>query len=197
MLRINKEEKCYTIDLNESPYEEQTFHIESVENGTVFLPWGIEFVSSDKISANIKNRGELTVFVDVEALITEEYFVIRNYRSERIKVFIKPNAESIRPKEYKFKITKKIIDGRNVKVKILSKETSYEIPWKCVYFGKPLSYEITPSSSDKSEYVEIKPTGEIYNEIIVQIIFRQDKSGNEITLLLKQTNDSVEVIKAG
>jgi hypothetical protein len=196
MLQIDKEEREYTINLNEFPYEQHVLHIDSVDDNGTFLPWGVEFVTNSKIYTTIKSRNELLVLANLESIHKEEYFVIKNYRGERIKVFMTPNTEAIRPKEYKFKITKKIIDGRNLKIKILSKETTYEIPWECIYDGKPLSYEITPSASEKSEYVEIKPHGELYGEIEIPIVFKQEKSGKEINLLLKQTNDSVEVIKA-
>ena len=196
MLQIDKEEREYTIDLNEFPYEQHVLHVESVDDNGTFLPWGVEFTTNSKIYTDIKSRDEMIVLINLESILKEEYILLRNYRGERVKVYIIPNTEVIRPKEYKFKITKKITDGRNLKVKILSKETTYEIPWECTYTGKPLSYEITPLSSDKSEYVEIKLQGEIYNEIDIPIVFKQEKSGKEIKLLLKQTNDSVEVIKA-
>lgn len=196
MLQINKEEKEYKLDLNEFPNEQHILQIESVDENGNFLPWGVEFITNSKIYTNIRNRNELLILANLVSIAKEEYLLIRNYKGERIKVIITPNTEAIRPKEYKFKITKKIINGRNIKIKILSKETTYEIPWECTYTGKPLLYEITPLSSDKSEFVEIKSQGEIYNEIEIPIVFKQKKSGNEITLLLKQTNDSVEVIKA-
>jgi hypothetical protein len=196
MLRIKEKDKEYTIDLNVLTYETHLLSIESIDDNGNYLAWGVEFTTNEKIHTETKGRNELSIRINLESILKEEYIVIKNYKNDRLKIILKPNLEVIRPKEYKFKITKKIINGRNLRIKILSKETNYEIPWKCIYDGEPLSYEITPFECDKGTHVDIKLRGEIFGEFETIIKFMQNKSNKIIKLKLFQTNNSVEIIEA-
>jgi hypothetical protein len=196
MLQIDNKKNNYLLDLNEVPYDSHTINIKSVDDKGNRLSWGIEFISSDKIQAHANGIDELIVETPLDSIKTDEYILLRNYAKERLRVDLKPNLEAIRPKSYKFKISSKKTDGRNVKIKILSKDGNNEVPWECSYDGKPLTYTITPFSSEIGEHVKIEPRGDIFGEIETVIRFTQSKSGNEIELKLKQSNDSVEIIKA-
>ena len=192
MLEINKSKGEFTLDLNEYPFEEHTLPVDSFSDKGGFQAWGVEFNTlSGLVYAESRGRNGLYIKTPVEDIKEGGYLVLRNYSKERIKVIIVPNKEAIRPKEYKFKVTRKESDGRRLRIKILSKETEYEIPWKCTYQGQPISYNISPLSSDKSCHVDIELTSEIYGEFNSVIKFRQDKSNKEIILSLKLTNDEI------
>jgi hypothetical protein len=196
MLQIEKKKGNFILDLNKEEYMVHRFIVTSVDDNGNSLSWGVEYTTSPEIKAHVEGNNELVAEVPLEAIKKDEYIVLLNHRKERASVLIKPNLEVIRPKKYKFKITSKKIDGANLKIKILSKEGDNEIPWNCVYQGQPLHYEITPLKSDKGIHVSIKLVGEILGTFISVIKFKQDSSNNEITLRLRQSNDSVEIIEA-
>lgn len=196
MLQVNKNREKCILDLNEDECLEHRFTVTSVDDNGNNISWGIEYTTSPEIKAHVEGNSELVVEVPLEAIKKDEYIVILNHRKERTSVLIKPNLEAIRPKEYKFKITSKKIDGGQLRIKILSKEGDNEIPWRCTYQGQPLPYEITPLESDKGVHVDIKLIGEILGTFTSVIKFKQDSSNNEITLRLRQSNDSVEIIEA-
>lgn len=196
MLQVEKKRGEYVLDLNEEECMAYRFAITSVDDNGNNLSWGVEYTTSPDIKAHVEGNNELVVEVPLEVIKKDEYIVLLNHRKERTSVLIKPNLETIRHKEYKFKITSKKIDGRNLRIKILSKEGNNEIPWKCIYQGRPLPYEITPLESNKGTHVDIRLIGEILGTFTSVIKFKQEKSNNKITLRLRQSNDSVEIIEA-
>ena len=196
MLQVNKNRGKCILDLNEDECLEHRFTVTSVDDNGNNISWGVEYSSSPSIKAHIEGNSELVVKVPLEAIKRDEYIVLLNYKKERARVVLKPNLETIRPKTYKFKITNKKIDGGNLKIKILSKEGDNDIPWRCTYQGQPLPYEITPLESDKGVHVDIKLAGEILGTYTSVIKFKQNGRNKEITLRLRQSNDSVEIIEA-
>ena len=66
----------------------------------------------------------------------------------------------------------------------------------CNTIEQPLPYDISPLSSDGGTHVDIKLIGDILGTFTSVIKFTQEKSNNEITLKLLQSNDSVEIIEA-
>ena len=196
MLQVNKNRGKCILDLNEDKCLEHRFTVTSVDDNGNNISWGVEYSSSPSIKAHIEGNSELVVEVPLEAIKRDEYVVLLNYKKERTRVVLKPNLEIIRPKTYKFKITSKKINGRQLRIKILSKEGDNEMPWRCTYQGQPLPYEITPLESDKGVHVDIKLIGEILGTYTSVIKFKQNDSNKEITLRLRQSNDSVKIIEA-
>lgn len=196
MLQVETKTNEYLLNLNKEECNTHNLKVTSVDDNGNYLSWGVEFCTSPYIKAITEGKNDLILETPLEDIKRDEYVVIVNYNKERTRIVLKPNLEIIRSKSYSFKITKKEIDGRNLKVKILSKESTNEVPWKCTYKGQPLPYSISPLSSDKSCYVEINLIGEILGTFPAVIKFTQEKSGNEIVLKVKQSNDSVEIIKA-
>lgn len=193
MITIDKKSDEYILDLNEVPYDEHTIKVSSVNSNGEHIPWGIEMMSNNFISAEPGINDTLNVYIDIENLTNDAFILIRNYEKERLKIVIKPNILISSPKTYKFRISKKSTDGRKTKIRILSKENNNEIGWKCTYNGKPLNYSIVPMESDKSEYVNIEVIDELFTEIDSIIEFTQDKSGEVILLKLHQTNDDTAI----
>jgi hypothetical protein len=196
MLQVEKKRGEYILDLNKEECMEHRFAVTSVDEVGNDLSWGVEFVTSPDITAHTEGKNELVVEVPLDSIEKDEYIILINYNKERAKVVVKPNLEAIRPKSYRFKITSKKIEGRNVRIKILSKEGNNEVPWVCTYQGQPLPYKITPLSADKGVHVDIQLKGEILGEFPALIKFKQVDSKNEITLKLSQSNDSVKIIEA-
>jgi hypothetical protein len=196
MIRINGFEKEFTLDLNKHPYDEHTINIESKGEGNTNIPWGVEMVSCDLVTAKPGAGNTLNVNVDIDELSDECFILLRNYTKERMKITVIPNTELSAPKTYKFRITKKSTDGRKTRIRILSKENGKEIGWSCTYNGQPYEYSISPMKGDKSGYVDIVLTDELLTTVTSLIEFTQEKSGEVIQLKLRQSNDSTEIIKA-
>ena len=196
MIKIGDFEKEFTLDLNKYPYDEHTINIESKGEGDANIPWGVEMVSCDLVTAKPGAASTLNVNVDIDELSDECFILLRNYTKERMKITVIPNTELSAPKTYKFRITKKSTDGRKTRVRILSKENGKEIGWSCTYNGQPYEYSISPMKGDKSGYVDIVLTDELLTTVTSLIEFTQEKSGEVIQLKLRQSNDSTEIIKA-
>ena len=196
MIKINGFEKEFTLDLNEYPYDEHIINIDSKGEGETNIPWGVEMVSCDLVTAKPGAGNTLNVNVDIDEVVNECFILLRNYAKERMKITIIPNTELSAPKTYKFRISKKSTDGRKARVRILSKENGKEIGWSCTYNGKPYDYSIKPMKGNKSGYVDIVLLDEVLTTITSLIEFTQDNSGEVIKLVLKQSNDDTEIIKA-
>ena len=196
MIKINGFEKEFTLDLNKYPYDEHIINIDSKGEGDANIPWGVEMVSCDLVTAKPGAASTLNVNVDIDELSDECFVLLRNYTKERMKITVIPNTELSAPKTYKFRITKKSTDGRKTRVRILSKENGKEIGWSCTYNGQPYDYSISPMKGDKSGYVDIVLTDELLTTVTSLIEFTQEKSGEVIQLKLRQSNDSTEIIKA-
>ena len=195
MLQIENQDKELIIGLNEVDGNNFKFIVNSISSNGTELPWGIEHNSCEDIRPLKNGENELEIVIDIEKIVKNEHIIIKNYKNERFEIKFVPNSEVLRPKEYKFKITKAEANGRDLKVKILSKEGTNEVPWKCTYAGRPLSYDITPLSSDESGYVKIKLITDICSETIIIIEFTQLKSNKTITLKLLQGIDSVKILE--
>lgn len=196
MLKINGFEKEFVLDLNEHPYDEHIINIDSKGEGDTNIPWGVEMVSCDLVTAKPSAGNNLAINVDIDELSSECFVLLRNYAKERIKINIIPNTELSTPKMYKFKITKKSTDGRKTRVRILSKENGKEIGWKCTYDGQPYDYSINPMKGDKSGYVDIVLLDKLLITVNSFIEFTQETSGEVIKLRLRQSNDNTEIIKS-
>lgn len=196
MFKINGFEKEFTLDLNEHSYDEHIINIESKGESEINIPWGVEMVSCDLVTAKPGAGNTLNVNVDIDELSDECFVLLRNYAKERMKITVIPNTELSAPKTYKFRITKKSTDGRKTRVRILSKENGKEIGWTCTYNGQPYDYSISPMRGDKSGYVDIVLTDELLTTVTSLIEFTQENSGEVIQLKLRQSNDSTEIIKA-
>lgn len=189
MIKVGKSEKKFTLDLGKLPYDEHEIKIDSRGGSGKHLPWGVEFTSSDAIKVEPVGNDVLSIKLDSEALMTDEYIVLRNYAKERLRIEIKHNLMVSAPKKYNFKISKKTVDGKKARIRILSKENGNEIGWKCTYDGKPLTYVISPMESDKSGYVDIELKDDVYTSVNSVIEFTQDKSGEVIQFDLIQDKE--------
>lgn len=196
MIKIDKSEKQFILDLNKLPYDEHTITIDSKGDKGNRLPWGIEMVSSQYVSAEQGANDSLNIYVDIENMKDESFILLRNFKKEMMKIVIKPNTLLTSPKTYKFRISKKTTEGRKTKIRILSKEDNNEIGWECTYDGKPLNYSIEPMRSDKSGYVDIEVLDELFTDVPSVIEFTQERSGEVIKLVLNQKNEDTEILKA-
>jgi hypothetical protein len=196
MIKINKSEKQFILDLNKLPYDEHTIKIDSKGDKGNRLPWGVEMVSSQYVSAERGANDSLNIYVDIENMKDDAFILLRNFKKEMMKIVIKPNTLLTSPKTYKFRISKKTTDGRKTRIRILSKEDNNEIGWECTYDGKPLNYSIEPMKSDKSGYVDIEVLDELFTDVPSVIEFTQERSGEVIKLVLNQKNEDTEILKA-
>lgn len=196
MIKINKSEKQFILDLNKLPYDEHTITINSKGEKGNRLPWGVEMVSSQYVSAEHGANDTLNIYVDIENMKDESFILLRNFKKEMMKIVIKPNTLLTSPKTHKFRISKKTTEGRKTKIRILSKEDNQEIGWECTYDGKPLNYSIEPMRSDKSGYVDIEVLDELFTDVPSVIEFTQERSGEVIKLVLNQKNEDTEILKA-
>lgn len=196
MIKINKSEKQFILDLNKLPYDEHTITINSKGEKGNRLPWGVEMVSSPYVSAEQGANDSLNIYVDIENMKDDAFILLRNFKKEMMKIVIKPNTLLTSPKIYKFRISKKTTEGRKTKIRILSKEDDKEIGWECTYDGKPLNYSIEPMRSDKSGYVDIEVLDELFTDVPSVIEFTQERSGEVIKLVLNQKNEDTEILKA-
>ena len=193
MIEINGKLNEFILDLNEFPYEEHSLIVSSFTHNGSFQAWGVEMNTLDAVKTDIKGKGILHLKTPLEAIKKEGLIVIRNYANERIRIVLKPNLEALRPKEYKFEMANMVFSGRNLSFDIISEETKHDMPWKCIYDGKPLSYVISPLEYSKGTMVKIGLCGKLYGEFESMIVFRQEKSGKEIVLNLIQDNDSIRL----
>lgn len=182
-----------TIDLTNINEYSNDFEIFSFNDNEKIQPYYIEYISNEGISLTKFDTNFLNVTIDIEAIIENEYFILKNLIGERLTINIKPNENYIRDKTFKFKITKQEFKEDNIlKLKILSKMNDDEIGWKCTYDGKPISYQITPMESNQSSYVTIKLMANMINDFISTIIFKQDGSGRIIKYHIKNTPNGME-----
>lgn len=191
MILVNGYEKEYTLDLNEYPENFHELNVVSYgDKGK--LPWSIYFVSNKSVVAD-KTGDMLTIELDVKTFSNNTTIVIRNYKKELFKITIIPNTETIMEKKYDFFIDdKKITDGI-LSFKIISKRNDKDFPWKCTYFGAPLSYNIDKTEADGSAEVNVELLTQMSNTFSSKLIFTQEDSNNNIELSL--LNDKEGIIK--
>lgn len=191
MILVNGYEKEYTLDLNEYPKNFHELNVVSYgDKGK--LPWSIYFVSNKSVVAD-KTGDMLTIELDVKTFSNNTTIVIRNYKKELFKITIIPNTETIMEKKYDFFIDdKKITDGI-LSFKIISKRNDKDFPWKCTYFGAPLSYKIDKTEADGSAEVNVELLTQMSNTFSSKLIFTQEDSNNNIELSL--LNDKEGIIK--
>lgn len=186
-----KELENNTIDLNtnEAYYE---FTVISKDANNRNKTYSIDLVSNDAILVK-KYDTILSIEIDIESILKEEYIILSNTLDERIRITILPSTYQIMDKNYKFKITKRTYneDG-SIKVKILSTVNDMELGWRCSYDGKPMSYSISPMSNDEGCYVTITQAATVVSEFDSLIKFTQDESGNEIKLVLHNTPEGIK-----
>ena len=195
-MKVNDIEKEYVLDLNNFPYDEHELKIESRGRNGQFLPWNVELVSNSGISVKALSNNMISIILDSESLSTDETIVLGNYDKERMIIRVIHNDYLSKPKNYIFRVSKKEVDGRHTRIRIISKEDKSEIGWKCTYDGKPLNYTIKPMKASRSGYVDIELNSRVFTNVNTLIEFTQEKSDNVIRLILNQDNDAVKIMKA-
>lgn len=195
-MKVNDIEKEFVLDLNNFPYDEHELKIESQGRNGQFLPWNVEIVSHPGINVKPLSKGVLSILLDSESLSTDETIVLGNYEKEKMVIKIIHNDYLSKPKKYTFRVSKKEVNGRHTRIRIISKEDKSEIGWKCTYDGKPLNYTIKPMKASRSGYVDIELNSRVFTNVNTLIEFTQEKSDNVIKLVLNQDNDIVKIMKA-
>ena len=195
-MKVNDIEKEFVLDLNNHPYDEHELKIESQGRNGQFLPWNVEIVSHPGINVKPLSKGVLSILLDSESLSTDETIVLGNYEKEKMVIKIIHNDYLSKPKKYTFRVSKKEVNGRHTRIRIISKEDKNEIGWKCTYDGKPLNYTIKPMKASRSGYVDIELNSRVFTNVNTLIEFTQEKSDNVIKLVLNQDNDIVKIMKA-
>ena len=196
MFSIDNYKDSYELSLDDKPYNEHNLIIKSERNDGKQLPWGVDMVSDRNVIVKPYGVNGLKIILDFEKLDKECFIILRNYAKEKIRIIIKPNWYVLHPREYKFKITRTSIEGKKMKIKILSKEGENELGWECTYDGKPLNYSIEPFENNKSSYVYINLKDELFTNVTSMIEFTQNKSEKKIKLNLEQNNDEIKILKA-
>lgn len=188
MFKVNGIEKEIILDMNLLYSGKISLHVVSKGKNGNYLPWGIELVSCNLLTATTSSYDYLDVAYDRDNIDESCFILLGNYNKERFKISVVPKKQPLTSAEldlYKFKITKKTTEGKKTRIKILSKGMdNEEIGWKCTYDGKPLNYSISPMESDKSDYVDIELTDEVYTDVDSVIEFTQDTTGKMISLPL-------------
>lgn len=195
-MKVNDTEKEYVLDLNNFPYDEHELKITSARGDGKFLPWGVELVTNPNIVVEPLSNDTLLINLDSEALMTDERIVLSNYDKEKVRIHIIHNDYVAQPKSYTFRVSKQSVDGRKTRIRIISKENKAETGWECTYKGSPLSYDIKPLKSTRSGYVDIELKSRLFTNVKSMIEFTQNGSENKIRLVLNQSNDNTEIIRA-
>lgn len=174
-------------------YNEEFTVISANENGKP-QPFYVELVSSEAISVDKYEGDKLSIYIDVEYVLKNEYIALKNLIGDRILITVKPNQYFVNDRTYKFKLTKteEKEDG-SLRIKILSKVNGKEMSWKCTYDGRPNNYDITPMESEKSEFVNIKINSTVLNAFTSKIEFTQDESNETISLDILNTVDGLKL----
>ena len=188
----NKRNQENVIDLNGLKQYSDNFEILSFTEKLKRVPFHVELISNTNISVIPFGVNSINITIDVQEIVNDEYIILKNLNGEEIRIDIKPNEYFVNDRNYKFKITKsEILENGDLKLKILSKVNNEEMGWRCTYFGKPINYEITPSESNKSEYVTIKLLSSMFVDYKAVLKFEQEESGNEITYYVNNTPDGI------
>ena len=177
---------------------EKEFTVTSKKSNGSVIPFSVEIVSSNYIQANTFGTNGLKLVVDTPNIQKDEYIIIKNSKNERTKLIFKPNPYFTMERKYKFKITRESIDkDGKLKLKILSKVNDMELGWKCTYMGQPISYDIAPINSNKSDYVIIsnKVGNIILSDFHSLFKFTQNESNNVIRYQLHNTPNGIIIDK--
>ena len=151
-------------------------------------------VSNPNISISAFGVNSINITIDVEAIVNDEFIVLKNAYEEELRIDIKPNEYFVNDRDYKFKITKsELLENGDLKLKILSKVNNEEMGWRCTYFGQPIEYTVAPMESDKSCYVTITPISHLLIDYETLFKFQQEESGEEIAYVVKITPNGIVI----
>ena len=172
------------------------FEVLSLKESGKRIPFRVDLISTESIKIRLFGVSSINIVIDVENILKDEYIVLKNTNNEKIIITVKPNEYYVNDRDYRFKITReeKTKDG-DIRIRLMSKVNKSEIGWRCTYDGRPISYEITPMESNKSEYIKIKLKSKMLTEYNSVIIFQQEESGETVELKIKNTTDGMEIIK--
>jgi len=192
-----KDLKDNIIDLNGlKEFEKETEIISINTKNNKKIPFYIDLVSTPNITVNVFNGNLIKIIINVAEILKEEFIIFKNAQQEKLIINIIPNIYFLNERQYKFKITKsEITEDGILKLKILSKGNETEVGWKCVYDGKPISYNITPMESDKSDCVYVKLTMEMISEFTSKLIFEQNESKERIEFEINNTPNGMKLIE--
>jgi hypothetical protein len=191
MIKIDYFVREFILDLNEKTYNEHTLTIDSKGEKGNPLPWGIEFVDNKSVEVE-KSGDKLIIRLDYKGLKEKVNISLRNYAKERMLIQIIPNTEALIPKEYVFEIKNQVYKNNELDVDLISTVNDNPQPWRCSYFGNPLSYEFSQTEGEGSCRVHIKLTSELFTEFKSKIIFEQENSGKEVELSLFNDKDGIK-----
>ena len=186
MVTVNEKENLYVLDLNETEKNHFELNVKSTKNDFP-CHWWIDFTSSnDTFNAKANGDNSLILNVNRDDIKKNELIFIKNAYKESVKVMIKPSLESLRVKNYIFKLGKYHIDGNEITFEIISSENGKNIPWDVIYDGKPLEYEIKKSTAN----ISIKLMSILFGETKGVIELSQDKSNNKIKIILSHKDSN-------
>jgi hypothetical protein len=193
MVKVNGQEGSFILDLNESG-EINTFNlsVESVYNGSN-CSWGVDLISTPTlIKAFPFMSSQLKVMVNVEKIKKEEFITLKNARGEYFEIFIKPNLEAIREKNYTFKLGKSTVSGKTASFNIVSRENGKNVPWVISYMEYPDSYEINVTKTK----LTLTLVSDIRTRCTSIIELAQEKSDKKVRIyLVHEDSDSIEIEK--
>ena len=182
------------IDLNGLKEYSDNFEVLSFTENGKRIPFHVDLVSNPNISISAFGVNSINITIDVEAIVNDEFIVLKNAYEEELRIDIKPNEYFVNDRDYKFKITKsELLENGDLKLKILSKVNNEEMGWRCTYFGQPIEYTVTPMESDKSCYVTITPISHLLIDYETLFKFQQEESGEEITYIVKITPNGIVI----
>jgi len=194
MISINGNEKEFALDLNQSTQTVYELNVLSVDENDSKLPWKYDFISSPNISLEPVGLSDLRMKFNLSEIKSDEYFTLINSRKETLKVIVKPNIEMSKEKDYRFRISKYSSEGKDLTVKIVSRENGKYTPWHINYDGRPLKYFFTPKAGTGDTEMCISLRSTIYTAGTSMISIKQDNSGLCLQLKLRFPNNDTVIL---
>lgn len=195
-IKINDEiiQDNYTLNLNEEEGNEFTFEVVSIDEKGRSYRWALDYNADPnniKTVYNYPNKFDLSV--DITAFKEESFIKLRNANGDEFILFIQPNEEASREKEYTFKISKHVLEGNTHTFNILSKEKKYKLDWNIIYKGEPLPLDVVKNSNK----LIVTFTNDMKFEYKGYVVIEQEESGNVLKLLLQaHTDGTIEFVNA-
>jgi hypothetical protein len=184
----------FTLDLNESCKEVHDFRVVSLDSNGNPVYWVVDYISCGAIRASKKGDTMVSISVDIDNILKNEYLYLVNAKNESLLILVVPNKEATAPKHYVFEADASVIGG-NILVSIESTVNDNDAPWVCSYDGKPLNLHIDPKSGNGPSEVTMSPRSRLYSAASTVVDFTQEKSGKQIRVYLSFSVDGTPTVK--
>lgn len=193
-IKINDEiiQDSYTLNLNEEEGDEFTFEVVSADEKGHSYRWALDYnADPNNIKTVYKYPNKFDLSVDIVSFKEESFIKLRNANGDEFILFIQPNEEASREKEYTFKISKHTLEDNTHTFNVISKEKKYKLDWNVTYKGEPLPLDIVKNGNK----LIVTFTDDMRFEYKGYVVIEQEESGNILKLLLQaHTDGTIEYI---